>query len=93
MSTETTTHSGRRLFAGFARESAAYERLKSELLRTAEGKFVVFVGERWVGPLETEEQAERAGYAEFGLGPLYIKQVVSEEPVVLTTRGIAPCPT
>jgi hypothetical protein len=30
------------------------------------------------------------GYERFGLGPLYIKQVLAEEPVAEVTRFIAP---
>jgi hypothetical protein len=81
----------RRFFAGFDRERATYEQLKPELLAQAEGKFVVIVGDEVVGPLETDEDAERAGYARFGLGPLYIRQILAEEPVTLITRDVVPC--
>jgi hypothetical protein len=94
MATETSaTTRTRRPYLGFDRERATWERLKPELLRTAEGKFVVIVGDEIVGPLETDEDAERAGYARFGLGPLYIKQVLAEEPVATVTRGVVPCRT
>jgi len=83
----------RRPFAGFDRERATYERHKTELLGTAAGKFVVIVGDELIGPLETDEEAERAGYARFGLGPLYIKQILAEEPPALVTRDIVPCRT
>jgi hypothetical protein len=82
-----------RPFTGFDSERATYERLEADLLRTAEGKFVVIVGDELVGPLETDEDAERAGYARFGLGPLFIKQVLAEEPMATVTRGIATCQT
>jgi hypothetical protein len=65
---------------GFDRERATYERHKAELLKRAEGQFVAIVGDELVGPLKTDQEAERAGYAQFGLGPLYIKQVCAEEP-------------
>jgi len=77
----------RRSFAGFDRERATYERHKPELLKSAAGKFVVIVGDELVGPLETDEEAERVGYARFGLGPLYIKQVLAEEPPALVTEN------
>lgn len=83
----------RRPFAGFDRERATYERHKPGLLEAAEGKFVVIVGDELVGPLETDEEAERAGYARFGLGPLYIKQILAEEPPALVTRDVVPCRT
>jgi hypothetical protein len=73
----------RRPFTGYDRERSAYERLKHELLVTAEGKFVVFVGDQMLGPFATEDEAERSGYAAFGLGPLYIKRVSAEEPVAV----------
>jgi hypothetical protein len=82
-------HPGRRPFTGFDRERAAWERLKPELLRTAEGRFFVLVGDEMVGPLERHEDAERAGYARFGLGPLYVKQVLAEEPVAEVSRYFA----
>jgi len=80
------TPSQRRPFAGFARERATYDRLKPDLLVGDEGKYVVIVGDEVVGPLGSHEEAERAGYKRFGLGPLYVKQVVAEEPVVEVTR-------
>ena len=80
----------RRPFTGFDRERATYERLKPELFKTAEGKFVVIVGEEVIGPLGRHEDAECAGYARFGLGPLYIKQVLAEEPVAAVSRCFAP---
>jgi hypothetical protein len=79
----------RRLFTGYDRERASYERLKHELLATAEGRFVVFVGDQMLGPFATEDEAERSGYAEFGLGPLYIKRVSAEEPVAVLPRGMS----
>ena len=80
------TPSQRRPFAGFDRERATYHRLKPDLLVSDEGKYVVIVGDEVVGPLGSHEEAERAGYTRFGLGPLYVKQVVAEEPVVEVTR-------
>jgi hypothetical protein len=95
MPTQSGTPSGaRRPFTGFERERATYERHKAEWLKTAEGKFMVIVGDDFVGPLETDEEAERAGYARFGLGPLYIKQVLSKDPPpALITRDVVPCRT
>jgi hypothetical protein len=81
----------RRIFAGFDREQATYARLAPGLLKAAAGKFVVIVGDELVGPLETDEEAERAGYERFGLGPLYIKQLVTDEKPALVTRDVIPC--
>jgi hypothetical protein len=81
----------RRPFTGYDRERQTFERLKAELLERAEGKYVVIVGDDVEGPLETFEDAMRAGYRRFGLGALYVKQVLAEEPVAEVSRGITPC--
>jgi hypothetical protein len=84
----------RRPFVGFDREQATYERRKPELLKTAEGQWVVIVGDELVGPLESDEAAQRAGFRRFGLGPLYIKQVLAEEPPpVVLPWDVVPCQT
>lgn len=80
-----------RPFTGFVRERAAYERLKPELLTRAEGKFVVLVGEEVEGPFDSFGDALRAGYRRFGHGPLYIKQLLTVEPVVEVSHDLAPC--
>jgi hypothetical protein len=77
--TSSSTRFGRH-FNGFDVERSTYERLKSELFARAEGKFVAIVGDEMVGPHETAQEAERAGYARFGAGPLYIKQLLREGP-------------
>jgi hypothetical protein len=87
---KTPTHAPapghRRPFTGFDRERAAYHRLKPELLAASEGKFVVLIGDEVIGPFDTHEEAEQAGYERFGLGPLYIKQILAEEPIVQISR-------
>jgi len=80
------SHSQRRPFTGFDRERATYDQLKPDLLASDEGKYVVIVGDEVVGPLGSHEEAERAGYKRFGLGPLYVTQVVAEEPVFEVSR-------
>lgn len=82
----------RRPFVGFDRESAAYARLKPELLETAEGKYVAFVGDEMVGPMGAYDDALRAGYLKFGRGPLFVKQVRTEEQKVEISRVVSPCP-
>src|SRR4051794_26409225 len=79
----------RRPYAGFDREEAAYARLKPGLLRSAEGKYVVLVGEELVGPVATYGDALRAGYRRFGKGPLFVKRVLAEEPVDELSRDIS----
>ena len=85
------TTQARRQFIGFDLETATYMRIKPELLARFAGKFVVIVGEEVEGPVETFQEALRAGYRRFGLGPLFIKQILSVEPVVEASREITPC--
>ena len=54
-----STPKPRRPFVGYDRERATYERHKPDLLKTAEGQWVVIVGEDLVGPLESDEEALR----------------------------------
>jgi hypothetical protein len=80
-----------RPFVGFEVETATYARLKPDLLSRSPGQFVAIVGDEVEGPFETFREALRSGYRRFGLGPLYIKQVLPVEPVVEVTRDIIPC--
>ncbi len=61
----------------------------------AGGKWVVVVGDEVVGAFDDMVQAERAGLKRFGLGPLYIKQVLAQDvPAVgLPTYAVVPCQT
>jgi hypothetical protein len=72
------TPPGYRPFLGYDRERATFARLKPELLARAEGKYVVLVGEELEGPVDTYEDALRVGWRRFGLGPLYVKQVLPQ---------------
>ena len=74
------TPPGERPFVGYDRERAIYARLRPELLARAEGRFVVLVGEELEGPLDTFDEALHHGWRRFGRGPLYIKQVLTEDP-------------
>jgi hypothetical protein len=80
----------RRPFIGFDLESATYMRLKPELLARYPGQFVVIVEKEVEGPVDTFGEALRAGYRRFGLGPLFVKQILVVEPVVEVTRDIMP---
>jgi hypothetical protein len=77
--TPAETPPGERPFMGYDRERAAYARLRPELLDRAEGRYVVLVGDEIEGPVDTFEEALRAGWRRFGLGPLYVKQLLAEE--------------
>ena len=39
---------------------------------------------------DSRPEEEGAGYARFGLGPLFIKRVLAEEPVIEVTRFVVP---
>jgi hypothetical protein len=73
---------GERPFTGYDRERDAYARLRPALLKRAEWRFVVLVGDDIEGPVDTFEEALRAGWRRFGLGPLYVKQILAEEPTI-----------
>ena len=79
----------RRPFVGYDRELEAYRQRKPGLLAHAEGRYVVLVGDEMIGPYRSHSEAEEAGYSRFGLGPLLIKQVLTEEPVIEVTRFVA----
>ena len=81
----------RRQFSGFDVEVATYVHLKPELLARYPGSFVVIVGDEVEGPVDTFREALRAGYRRFGLGPLFVKQLLTIEPSVEVTRDIMPC--
>jgi hypothetical protein len=81
----------RRQFIGFDVEVATYARLKHELISRSPGKFVVIVGNEVEGPVDTFREALRSGYRRFGLGPLFVKQILTIEPVVEVSRDIVPC--
>jgi len=71
-------------------ERTAYQRRKAELLCKFAGEYVVFVGETMLGPFPEFGVAHREALRAFGRRPLYIKQVLAEEPIVeLGAAGIA----
>jgi len=84
-----------RPFVGFDREIATYERRKPALLESAEGKWIVIDGEEVLGPFNDIADAERAGLKRFGEGPMFIKQVLAQEPppLVLPPYLVIPCQT
>ena len=76
---------------GFTCERDLYRRLKPDLLRTIPDKFVVLVGSEIIGPFLTFREAHRAGYAKFGPGPLFIRQVLAEEPAAYSGATVESC--
>ena len=90
------THTGAptqacRPFVGFDVEAATYARLEPDWLARSPGKFVAIVGNQVEGPVDSFSEALRAGYRRFGLGPLFVKQILAADPVAEVTRDIVPC--
>ncbi len=67
--------------ASLNREQAVYDAKLSVWLSDHEGEFVVIKGEEVDGFYESRDEALAAGYSRFGIGPLFVKQVSSSEPV------------
>lgn len=65
-------------------ELAAFEKRRSEWVRTNPGDFVVILGSRAIGFYPDYESAFRAGLAVAGLGNSFlVKQVWAEDPAYL----------
>jgi hypothetical protein len=64
-------------------ELAYYERVKEDLLRHYEGKFVLIIGEEQLGIFDRGEDAYSHGIATRGNLPMLIKQIQKEEPIEL----------
>lgn len=63
------------------REQAVYEANLSRWLSDHEGEYVLIKGDQVHGFYESRDEALTAGYARFGIGPLFVKQVSPSEPV------------
>jgi hypothetical protein len=63
------------------RERAVYEACLSGWLREHEGDHVLIKGDEVVGFFATRDEALAAGYARFGVVPLFVKQVAASEPI------------
>ena len=67
--------------ASLRREQAVYEAHLPGWLREHEGEHVLIRGEQAVGFFATRDEALAAGYARFGVVPLFVKQVAASEPI------------
>jgi hypothetical protein len=67
--------------ASLNREQAVYEANLCRWLSDHEGGYVLIKGNTVDGFYESREEALTAGYARFGIGALFVKQVSSTEPV------------
>ncbi len=80
-------------FRGLDPERETYARLKPELMKRAEGLYVVIQGEEVEGPVETYGDALRVGYRRFGVDrPFLVQQILAVEPAATVSRDIEPCP-
>src|SRR5947209_5562276 len=63
------------------KELAQFEKMKSELLKNHEGKFVLIRGEEFIGTFDSAENAYGEGVKRFGRDPFLIKKVTEREEV------------
>ena len=64
-----------------SREQAVYEANLPRWLQEHEGAHVLIKGDEVVGFYETRDEALAAGYARFGVVPLFVKQITASEPI------------
>jgi hypothetical protein len=67
--------------ASLRREQAVYEAHLPGWLREHEAEHVLIRGDEVVGFFATRDEALAAGYARFGVVPLFVKQVAASEPI------------
>lgn len=70
---ETTQAKG--AFMPLEKEIHAYEKMREELERRHNGKYVVFSGDKLLGIYEDLDSAAQAAIAKYGRGPYLIRQV------------------
>jgi hypothetical protein len=63
------------------REQAVYDTGLTQWRPGQAGKHVLIKGDQVVGFFESRDDALADGYARFGVGPLFVKQVSHPEPV------------
>ena len=64
-----------------SREQAVYEANLSRWLQEHGAAHVLIRGDEVVGFYETRDEALAAGYARFGVVPLFVKQIAACEPI------------
>jgi hypothetical protein len=69
------------------RERRHYEAKKGDLLREAEGRFVLIKDEAVVGLFDTYLDAAREGWRWFGNVPLFVKQIRETDAVETVALG------
>jgi hypothetical protein len=71
------------------KELATFEREKARLLREAEGKFVLIVGEDVLGVFDTQFDAIDEGWKRFPGRAILTKKITPTEEVVFIPRRVA----
>lgn len=67
--------------ASLNREQTVYEANLSRWLADHEGQYVLIKGDNVDGFYDSRDEALMAGYARFGIGPLFVKLVSPSEPI------------
>jgi len=70
------------------RELGVYEKNKDELLKKANGKFVLIKDDKIIDIFDTEMDAIRQGYKNFGNVPFLVKQILEIEVPLRFTSNI-----
>ncbi len=63
------------------KEIAVYEKMKADLLKNHDGKFVLIHGEEFCGAYDSAENAYAEGVKRFGQESFLVKQVTAQEQV------------
>jgi hypothetical protein len=63
------------------KELALYGKMKADLLKTYDGKFVLIHGEEFCGAFDTAENAYSEGVKRFGQEPFLVKKVTAQEEI------------
>jgi hypothetical protein len=73
------------------REQAVYEANLSGWLSDHEGEYVLIKGNTVGGFYDSSDDALAAGYSRFGIGPVFVKQVLPTEPVYNIPNALICC--
>ncbi|HEX5759264.1 MAG TPA: hypothetical protein VF121_08725 [Thermoanaerobaculia bacterium] len=73
------------------KELALFNSKLPELKAEHEGKFVLIHGEDVVDFFSSYDDAIKAGYSQFGLGPFLVKQIHAIEQAQFISRFVDPC--
>lgn len=63
------------------KELALFDKMKTELLKNHEGKFVLMHGDEFLGAYDTAENAYAEGVKRYGRDPFLVKKVSQQEEV------------